>query len=145
MRILLLIILCAVPLCAQSWDGLRGLTAGERVVVQVTDGQEQKGLFRAVSADALTLGSDSGEISIEKARIQRVKVRSTGRRVRNLLIGAAIGVAVGAVTDQTLGTYFRNESGQSSGARAATYLAPIGIFGGIGAALPAYRTVYRNR
>ena len=63
--------------------------------------------------------------------------------MRNVLIGAGIGVALGVTIDQTLGAYFRNEAGENDGARALTYIAPIAIFSAIGAALPSYRTIYR--
>jgi preprotein translocase subunit SecD len=65
--------------------------------------------------------------------------------VRNILIGAGIGLAVGVAVDQTVGTYFRNEQGNNGGARAVTYIAPIALFAGIGAALSPYRTIYRAR
>ena len=73
-----------------------------------------------------------------------MEVRCNARRTRNLLIGLGIGVAVGVTADQTVGAYVRNESNESAGARAITYLAPIALFGAIGA-LPAYRTIYKVR
>jgi len=139
------VVAAGIPLSAQSWEMLRGLKPGDRVKVQEAGGQEHSGALRAVSADAISLAEGKGEVAIEKAKVRTVKVRASGRRVRNLLIGAAIGVAVGATVDNTLGTYFRNESGQTGAARAVTYIAPIAIFGGIGAALPGYRTVYKAK
>ncbi len=60
-----------------------------------------------------------------------------GVRVRVLEI-------VGATVDQTLGAYFRNESGETSGARAVTYVAPTALFGGIAAAMGSWQTVYKR-
>jgi hypothetical protein len=85
----------------------------------------------------------ASRIAIERNKVRRVQVRSGARRVRNLVIGAAIGLAVGVTVDQTVGAYLRNETGDSG--RGITYAAPIVVFGGIGAALPGYRTVYRMR
>ena len=96
-----------------------------------------------VTADTISLASGTGTVTIEKARVRRVQVRSGSRRVRNAIIGAAIGVAVEVVIDQTVGAYVRNETGETTGARAGTYLAPVALFGGLGCAFPAYRTVYR--
>ena len=129
-----------IPLHAQPWDALRGLKAGDRVIVKDTTGQDHKGAFRAVSADAITIETDKSEVAIERSKIRRVQVRSNKRRVRNAVIGTAIGVAVAVTVDQTLGVRLRNESNGSG--RAATYAAPIGLLGGLGAALPAYGTVY---
>jgi hypothetical protein len=134
-----------LPLYAQSWDALRGLKQGDRVKVLDNAGKEHEGAFQAVSADAVSLETRTGEVAIEKAKVRRVQVRAGRRRVRNLIIGAAIGVAVGVAVDSTLGAYFRNETGETSGARAITYIAPIAIFGGVAAALPAYATIYRSR
>lgn len=136
-------LLCGCSVYAQSWDELRGLSAGERVRVLDTTGREHKGAFTAVTADAISVQTGKSEVAIEKARVRRVQVRSGARRVRNAVIGAAIGVAIGVTVDQTLGVRLRNESDKSG--RPVTYLAPIGLFGGIGAAIPAYRTVYRVR
>ena len=144
-RLWILVGLAALSAFAQSWETLRGLKSGDLVKVQDTSGREHSGAFRTVSADTISLVSGQGEVAIDKTKVRMVKVRASGRRLRNLLIGAAIGVAVGATADNTLGTYFRNESGETSAARAVTYIAPIAIFGGIGAALPAYRTVYQAR
>jgi hypothetical protein len=133
------------PLFGQNWDALRGLKAGDAVKVVDTDGQQHKGTFRAVSADAISLETQKSEMSIERSRVRRVQIRSGSRRLRDALIGAGIGVATGVVVDQTLGAYFRNESGESGGTRAVTYIAPIGLFTAIGGAPPAYRTVYDAR
>lgn len=140
----LTLLACGLPLSAQSWDALRELKPGEAISVLDTTGHQRKGAFTAFSTDAIKLQTGGGEVSIENARVRRVQVRSKARRVRNAVIGLAIGVAVGVAVDQTLGTYLRNEGGQSGGGRAVTYIAPIALFGGLGA-LPAYRTLYRAR
>jgi hypothetical protein len=142
-RYLLAFVACVVPLWAQPWDTLRGLKTGESVRVTDTAGQQYRGSFSAVSGDSLTIRTGDGEHSLEMAKVRLVKVRSTSRRIRNLLIGIGIGVATGVAVDQTLGAYMRNETGDSG--RPLMYLAPIGLFGGIGGAIPAYRTVYRVR
>ena len=147
LRALTLIAMLAfgLPLHAQSWEAVRGLKPGDRVKVTDNAGKEYQGAVHAVSGDAISLETRSGEVVFEKAKVRKVQVRSTTRRVRNLIIGAAIGVAVGVTVDSTLGAYLRNESGETDGVRALSYLAPIGIFGGIGAAPAAYATIYRWR
>ncbi len=145
MRLLLLLVLAGLRLCGQqSWDALRELKAGERIRVLEIAGTEHRGAFSTVSNDAVTVQTSKGEVAIERARARRVQIASGTRRFRNAVIGAAIGVAVGVTVDQTLGTYFRNESGQTGAARAVTYVAPISVLGGIGAALPSWRTIYKK-
>jgi hypothetical protein len=133
----------ALPLSAQSWDMLQSLRPGETIKVLDIKGQEDKGAFRAVTDSAITLTAGKSEKSIERARVRRVQVSSKAHRGRNAAIGAGIGIAVAVLVDQTVGAYLRNETGDSG--RAITYIAPIGLFGAIGAALPGYRTVYRAR
>ena len=137
-----LLLVCLLPLGAQSWDDVRALRPGDHVKVLDDQKSEHQGTLTSVPAEMLNLAEGKGTVAIPRANIRRVQVRSGSRRARNAAIGVAIGVAVGVTADQTLGAYFRNESGES-GARAVTYIAPIALFGGITAALPAYRTVYR--
>jgi len=144
-QILLVIFSCAIALGAQSWEDLSGLKPGDRVKVKDASGKEYKGSFRALSADAITIETRNKELSVERARVRRVQIASSSRRLRHFAIGAGIGFALGLITDQTLGAFLRNESGEGTGARALTYIAPIGLFGGIAAAAPAYKTVYRTR
>lgn len=144
MRILLFLLIPGLHLLAQSWDALRQLQPGERVRVLEIAGPEHKGTFASCSGNAVTIHTNKGEVSVERMVVRRVQVRSGARRLRNVLIGAGIGVAVGALVDQTLGAYIRNESTETAGVRAVTYVAPVAVFGGIGAAMGNWRTVYKR-
>jgi hypothetical protein len=137
------ILTCSLALNAQSWDRLRELKPGERVKVLETAGQEHQGTFRGATADAVQIGTDKSELTIERARVKRVQVRSNARRARKAAILGGIGLAIGVTVDQTLGVRLRNE-GDSTG-RAAMYAVPIGLLGGIGASFPGYDTVYKAR
>ena len=136
---------CGLSLQAQTWDVLRGLGPGDRIKVVETTHQEHKGTFTASSERGISLETGKGVVEIERARVHRVEIRAGSRRVRNILIGVGIGLAVGVAVDQTAGTYLRNEIGENGGARALTYAVPIALFAGIGAALSPYRMIYRAR
>jgi hypothetical protein len=144
-RVVLWLTFFGLSLQAESWDVLRGLGAGDKIKVVDANHQELKGAFTAFSDRGLSLETAKGVVEIERARVSRVQGRAGSRRVRNILIGAGIGLAVGIAVDQTVGTFFRNEQGNNGGARALTYIAPIALFGGIGATLSSYRTIYRAR
>jgi len=136
-----------VPLAAQStairsWDAVRALKPGEQVQIRDAEGNRHHGTLTSVTADAITLQTRRGPLSIDASRVHTVQVPSSSRRLRNVVIGAAIGLGAGVAIDQSVGTYLRNESGFGPGARAVTYVAPIAVGGGLGA-LPAYRTIYR--
>ena len=143
MKTLLVLLACGFSLQAQPWDALRGLKPGDKIKVTDSSHGEYQGAFRALSEQAVSLETRKGVVEVERTRVRRVWVRAGSHRVRNILIGAGIGLAVGVAVDQSAGRYFRNESGENSGARALTYIAPVALFAGIGAALPAYRTIYR--
>src|SRR5262245_8682786 len=130
-RLFLALVFCTIPLAAQSWDDLRVLKPGDRVKVQDKDGKERSGKFRAVSNTAISLDAGKNEVSVERARVRRVQIKSPAKRWRNVAIGLGIGVALALVVDFSLGVYLRNEAGESEGARALTYIVPIALFGGI--------------
>jgi hypothetical protein len=138
---LLGVIVCALPIQAQSWDTVRGVQPGERVKVREIGGNERKGTVVAVTPEAIALATGKTQVSLDRARVKRVQIHSGTRRARNIAIGAGIGLALGVVVDQTLGQYLRNEVGDSG--RPLMYVIPIGLFGGIGAAMSPYRTIYR--
>jgi hypothetical protein len=131
----------ALPLAAQSWDVVRGLQPGAHVKIEETAGTAHKGTVSAVTVDAISVQTGKTAVSVERTHVRRVQVESTGRRARNVAIGAAAGLAVGLAIDGTVGHYLRNESGDKG--RPLYYVVPIGLFGGIGAALAPYKTIYR--
>jgi hypothetical protein len=139
----LALMVCALPLMAQSWDSVRALGAGARVKVREIGGIEHKGNVTAVTPEAISVATGSATLAIERTKVARVQVHGKSRRPRNIAIGAGIGVAVALTVDQTLGTYLRNEGAGGGSGRAITYLAPIGLFGAIAAAMSPYKTIYR--
>lgn len=139
----LVLIACVLPVFAQSWEPVRALAPGARVRVREIGGVEHKGNVTAVTPDAITIATGAASVSMERTKVGRVQVHGKSRRARNMAIGAAVGAGVGLAMDQTFGQYFRNEGADNH--RAITYLAPIGIFTAIGAALSPYQTIYRTR
>ena len=138
---LLAVIVCALPIQAQSWDTVRRLQPGERVKVQEIGGKEHKATVLAVTPEAISLATGKTQVSLDRSRVKRVQIHSGTRRARNIAIGAGIGLVLGIVVDQTIGAYLRNEVTDSG--RPLMYVIPIGLFGGIGAAMSPYRTIYR--
>ena len=90
-RVLLIAAFVSVlPLAAESWDVVRSLRPGDRVKLVETSNQEHKGRVAAVTAEAISIDSGKAQLSIDRANVRRVQVRSNNRRLRNLAIGAAI-------------------------------------------------------
>ena len=147
MRTILVLFGMAATLCAAShdWGRLSDLRPGDRLRVILDGGGEQTGSFQAVTAEALTLQSTNAPARIERARVRRVIVLSRSHRLRNGLIGAGIGFAIGLTMDKTLGAYLNNEGQYTAGGRALVYGVPIGLFGGIGAAIGGHPTIYQAK
>ena len=126
-----------------SWIEVQALEKGQTIKIATKSGQTHKGAFVGLTDASLVILGGTTEISVGKAEVLQVQAKSGGRRARNVLIGAGVGLALGVVIDQTVGRYLRNEPGETTGSRVATIALPPVVLGGIAAAFPGYRTVYR--
>ena len=127
---------------AKTWESLGQLNAGTPVEV-VTGDRDVKGEFVSTSTESLVIHTRRGEERFLRPEVLRVVSRTHSHRMRNLLIGASVGAAVGLVADQTLGRYLRNESDPAI-ARPLIWILPIALCGGIAAAFPSYPVIYRK-
>lgn len=141
--LLLLLLATASPALTQSsdnWQSLQQIRPGH--LVEVVDMQLAKtwGEFISVTDEAITLRSGRDEKTIRRDDVLRVSSREKSKRLRNTLIGLAIGgaagLAVGAAMDQGYG------EGEHI---AKTILTPIGLGAGagVGSAFPSRETLYR--
>jgi hypothetical protein len=126
-----------------SWENLRSLRAGQKIEVFLYDLRSQRGEFLEFSSDAVSLIVKNDTFRIPREQVLRVSTREKSKRLRNILIGAAIGTAAGfgagAVVDSKA-----TESGENLG-RFIGFLAGVGGGAGIGAAIPGNQTIYRAR
>jgi hypothetical protein len=126
-----------------SWENLRSLRVGQQIEVFQKDLRSQRGEFVEVSKEAVSLKVANDTVRILRERVLRVSTREKSKRLRNILIGAAIGTAAGfgagAVVDSKA-----TESGENLG-RFIGFLAGVGGGAGIGAAIPGDQTIYRTR
>jgi len=78
------------------WDNLQSLTPGQDIRVEMNDDKSYQGEFESVSDDGITLREAAGEQKLARKFILRVS-RKEGQdhRVRNALIGTAIGAGLG--------------------------------------------------
>lgn len=133
----------ADKLVPDSWDQVAKLQTGQQTRVIEKNGTEHSGRFSALTDATIVLTTATSDIAIERTRVRKIQIKSN-HRLRNALIGAGIGFATGLAIDQTIGQYFRNEAGQSSSARAFTFIVPSAV-GGIVSLTTGSRTVYQSR
>jgi hypothetical protein len=116
-----------------AWDTLSSIDQGHRVRIE-TSAKKYTGAFAGASEDVIRLNAKDGQISISRNEVMRVYLQSRSSRLRNTLIGAGIGTAVGVIAYSTLGRLLRNEGGQDTEAR--LLMPPIAIGAAAGAVLP---------
>ena len=126
-----------------NWENLRSLRAGQKVEVFLNDLRSQRGEFLEVSHDAVSLKVENDTLRIPREQVLRVSTREKSKRLRNILIGAAIGTAAGFGAGAWVDSR-ASESGENLG-RFIGFLAGVGGGAGIGAAIPGNQTIYRAR
>jgi hypothetical protein len=88
--------LLAMP-CAVSaqWENLNALQVGQKIQVDQTS-KKNCGTFLSVSDKEISLQGKSGAQTIQKQDVRSVKRTENKHRLRNTLIGAAVGAGAGA-------------------------------------------------
>ena len=130
---------------SHSWANLAALQRGEKIfVIEANATKERAGTFLGFNPDALSLRIGTADIAIPRTTVVRVYAQQTNKRVRNALIGVAIGAGIGLLVDQTLGRYLRNESNPDN-ARALIWVTSMAVGGTLGAVIPGRKTVYQRK
>ena len=130
---------------SHSWANLATLQRGDKIfVIEANATKERVGTFLGFDPDALALRVGTADLSLPRTAVVGVYAQQTNKRVRNALLGVAIGAGVGLLVDQTLGRYLRNESNPDN-ARALIWATPIAVGGTLGAVIPSRKTVYKRK
>src|SRR6266498_769250 len=80
-----------------DWSNLKSLVPGQRLTIDLTDGQKEKAEYRGFSEDSLNVRSRIGDISIRRITVRKVSVGSGRTRLRNMGMGLGMGAGVGAL------------------------------------------------
>ena len=128
----------------QSWENLRQLQGGRKVQVVQMNLKSLKGTLLAVSEEAISLRVKQNEVTVPRPDVLRVSSLEQSKRLRNLLIGAAVGLGVGLGV--SLGALAATGGSDDPGVVIAPAIAIGGGVGaGVGAAIPSHRTIYRAK
>ncbi len=132
-----------------GWSNLQQLRVGQRIEVVQMNLKSLQGTFLRFSEGVISLRVKKQEVAVQREDVFRVSLREKSKRLRNALIGLAIGAGAGVAaaeisvrTDQPIAR-FRGEYRSI----AYTVLVPVGlgVGAGIGAAFPGYQTIYRAK
>jgi hypothetical protein len=147
---ILFVLLASVGALAQdpthSWDNLKQLQAGQKIEVVDMNLKSVKGTFTSFSGEAISLQTKQDQVTVARADVLRVSDREHSKRLRNALLGGAIGAGIGLAAEE-VGTRRAQPISAYRGEYRAIglILVPIGAGAGagLGAACPSFRTIYR--
>ncbi len=154
--LLLVTTIFSISLLAQepgehSWENLQQLRVGQKIEVVDTNLKKLKGTFLSFSEEAISLRVKKQEVGIQRPNVLRVSLREKSKRLRNALIGMAIGAGAGVAVVEICAQASSGLSpclGQDFRGIAYAILVPVGgaVGAGIGAAVPpGYQTIYRAK
>ena len=78
-----------------QWENLNALQAGQKIQVVETS-KKDSGTFLSVSDKEISLQGKSGAQTIQRQDVRSVKLMANKHRLRNALIGSAVGAGAGA-------------------------------------------------
>jgi hypothetical protein len=135
------VVLPAIAGNAGPWSRVRGLHAGTRIAIELSDQRRVEGRFTRASDTSLTYEAIR-EITVSRDDVVRVSRRPRLSRAMRTLLGAAIGLGGGAIVNATLGARFQNEGRDLT---AVTLGGGVAIGAGIGAATGSgYKIIYQH-
>jgi hypothetical protein len=140
---LLFLYLAASLAFSAGWEAIERIPPDRKIEVTTRDGTRSHAVFVSTTTEVLVVREKSGERSITRAGITRVRVVEPARRVRNGLIWTAIGVGAGASLGWAICPYCPNEGAGYK------FVGPgMAVGAGLGALgfLPVpYVTVYKSK
>jgi hypothetical protein len=121
-----------------QWQDLNLIRPGTKIQVVENSLKSTSGKFVGFSETDITLKVENKDVVIPRDQVHRVSISGKNRK-RNTLIGLGAGAAAGLALGVAL---MERESGYG-GAVAGSTVGFAGVGAGIGALLPAGKTVYR--
>lgn len=127
-----------------EWDQVIAIAKGRLVEIQDVNKRKLKGPIVSASADSIVVRTKTGEQSVARDAVRRVKLRTAVARGRNTAIGAVVGagvligamaIAAAASTNDDLDT---GELLKISAGAGAMWGAIAGVL------VPGYSTVYQS-
>src|SRR5262245_10430570 len=89
----------------QSWVNLSALRPSQKIRVPRMKSEQLPSRFVSVSAEAIVISLKKGEGRVSRADVMSITTPSSGKRLRNTLIGLGIGAGIGAIVGRALSSY----------------------------------------
>ena len=125
-----------------SWENLGQLQVGQKIEVVEANMRSLQGTFLEFSDKTITVCHKEIPVSISRSNVARVSSRQQSKRLRNALIGLAIGGAAGIGVAAAVG-----KGDPEARAIYAVIAVPVGMGAGcaLGAAFPGFQTIFRAK
>ena len=138
-KLLAMMLLTAMTAFGAGWNSVTQIAEGQKIELKMRDGVKLQGTLISATAESIAIRYKSGERSIDRADVLRVRVYDAGRRTRRGIMWTAIGAGAGLGIGFAVCPYCPNE-GHSGYAGTG-----VGVGAGIGALgflSSPFKTVY---
>ena len=140
---ILLLLFAANVVFSADWEAVRRISPDKGIDVRTRDSETTRGTFVSANETGLVLRSKSGEQSISKDEIERVRVNDPSRRINKGLLTTAIGAGVGLAIGVLACPSCANEGAPLKYTGRLTAIgAGVGATGFLSA---PYRTIYKRK
>jgi hypothetical protein len=129
----------------ENWENLKQLQVGQKIEVVDMTMKSLTGTFVSFSDEGISLRHRGGDVAVQRPDVLRVTLQGHTKRIRNVLIGAAIGAGAGAAFAHWLGAGECPGSQNCTTVTSASIGVSTGIGAGVGALFPGYQTIYRAK
>ena len=92
---MVVLLLWTVSAFGAGWDSVVRMTESKKIEVRTRDGAKLQGSFMFATAESIAVRHKSGQRSIDRADVLRVRVYDAGRRTRRGILWTAIGAGAG--------------------------------------------------
>ncbi|HZT32993.1 MAG TPA: hypothetical protein VFA33_24105 [Bryobacteraceae bacterium] len=89
-------LLVAAAAFAGEWEAVARIPPQQKVEITTREGKRTRAAFLSATSEVLIVREDSGERSIPRTEIRRVRVADPLRRIRRGLLWTAVGAGAGA-------------------------------------------------
>lgn len=127
-----------------SWENLKQLQVGQKIQVVDQKLKSLKGTFLGVSEAAISLRTETNDVTVEAPQVLRVSRLNASKRKRNIILGIAIGAGAGMGGGAALafGLYDEGDAAKATALGLGLTAAGAALGAAAGAA-SGYQTLYR--
>ncbi|MGA8270409.1 MAG: hypothetical protein WB919_02550 [Candidatus Sulfotelmatobacter sp.] len=124
-----------------SWANISALRAGQKIQIIEINAAKHSGTFVKFSETSVSYRDASGEQTIQKPDVHKVRLLKNGHHLRNTLIGGAVGAGAGAAIVAGAWENGGFVGGKGTGAAVGAGLGFV-VGAVVGVLVPSHSTIY---